>query len=927
MSSATRACHFTYSSKRSADLRSNESQHRGFTSKKATGTGTTTDWQTKRTMDTATTTTTITRKEHARITMDDKIERDNDNNGSNDYEEEKRQEQERNNNVIFDYIIVGAGPSAIGLLYGILSSYYEDEEDKSCNNNRKPMLSIAVIERGNRNYHIENDGGSGGDANNEEDISNSTSSSATTEITKLNKSTNSCIKLESRSKPSSSLSSLSNYDFNSNSNISSRSSCISNPSHWYKAAHDKHENVIHHPILLKGNRITDLPIGKGLGGTSLINAGLCCSPLLPWNNDNDDFQFWPEPWKTQLGTDWIPHIQNTLESNGHLYYYDSGIKESIPYHYEYYNCHQNATSSNNIDKYNNKDIVIESTNSSSSSSLLQINPKGTPNLVTRQQEDGTSSSYDYVRSAYYNALLEPFLIKHPSISKCITWHCGVQVERLLCDETKDTMMKMTMTTNDDTTSSKRVVTGVEVSTSSSDGSSDCCHQRQSNNNKVYTKFYARHDVILCSGAIESPALLLLDQLEMKRQCHYYRRKKKDVSKKQKNMTMTSSSLPPNESDSIEEQHNDNNPVIVSSLSGVGRHLRDQVLLPHAYLTPPSVWGMRSINKPMSSSPNGIAFLGYLRTTTTKGSNENDNEIIHDPPPKQHHPPKNELFQVAVADSAGQEFTIPALLTMALRRGRGRGHNNSSRVKRRLGVPYILEGMYILMKTLLYIALVYTPLGWFLRHCTTTTLLILLSPQSSGSLQIRPLTTDDTSQKVFGKHKKSETSSELIKRSGQEQEEPWRRHMVELDIDVGYLRDDTDIRSLKRGWDACTTLVRPRFLPLFPPFLPNVATDWWWNLFCCSFSLPYYHFMGTCAMKLPGRTELKEERRELDVSACHGEPGGSDNDDWVVDPSMRVREYSGLRICDASVVPTMISAPPALTLTALGYGLGRTIRPK
>lgn len=43
-----------------------------------------------------------------------------------------------------------------------------------------------------------------------------------------------------------------------------------------------------------------------------------------------------------------------------------------------------------------------------------------------------------------------------------------------------------------------------------------------------------------------------------------------------------------------------------------------------------------------------------------------------------------------------------------------------------------------------------------------------------------------------------------------------------------------------------------------------------------------------------------------------------NIEWVVDSSLRVRDIPGLRVCDASVFPTTISGPTALTCAALGH---------
>jgi choline dehydrogenase-like flavoprotein len=44
-----------------------------------------------------------------------------------------------------------------------------------------------------------------------------------------------------------------------------------------------------------------------------------------------------------------------------------------------------------------------------------------------------------------------------------------------------------------------------------------------------------------------------------------------------------------------------------------------------------------------------------------------------------------------------------------------------------------------------------------------------------------------------------------------------------------------------------------------------------------------------------------------------------NTDWAVDAELRLREHTGLYICDASVFPAMLSSPPALMCTALGLG--------
>lgn len=139
-----------------------------------------------------------------------------------------------------------------------------------------------------------------------------------------------------------------------------------------------------------------------------------------------------------------------------------------------------------------------------------------------------------------------------------------------------------------------------------------------------------------------------------------------------------------------------------------------------------------------------------------------------------------------------------------------------------------------------------------------------------------------------------------------------RRDVDIEVNIGYLKDKRDIEALRSGWKACTKLVcgfevfpTLVFEPLSLLFRNTVD---WFPLYCNNFSQPYYHFCGSCGMK----TDQLQ-------------------DDWVVDVRMKVRDHSHLRVCDASVFPSTISSPPALTCVALGYGLGLQIaqenRPK
>jgi choline dehydrogenase-like flavoprotein len=112
--------------------------------------------------------------------------------------------------------------------------------------------------------------------------------------------------------------------------------------------------------------------------------------------------------------------------------------------------------------------------------------------------------------------------------------------------------------------------------------------------------------------------------------------------------------------------------------------------------------------------------------------------------------------------------------------------------------------------------------------------------------------------------------------------------------------------MMKGWIAADGVVNLLGgIEVFPgPLVRRLYSyhlDWsWFKRFSRSSCLPYFHWCGTCAMVTASR-----ENEE----AC------------VVDSQLRVKHFLSLRVCDASVFPTTLSAPPALTCAAMGHLLG------
>jgi hypothetical protein len=296
--------------------------------------------------------------------------------------------------------------------------------------------------------------------------------------------------------------------------------------------------------------------------------------------------------------------------------------------------------------------------------------------------------------------------------------------------------------------------------------------------------YATKAVILCAGAIESPALLLTSGI---------------------------------------------GPETDQEYQGVGCHLQDQVLIPRVFLTP---WHPPH---PFLSS-NGIAQMGQFR--------RND-----------------DIFQIAIVDATSHDTIIPSALATVLRRD--------------LKSPFLrvlVEIVFQAVQFVLWFLIRWTPVGYFLRHYTHTVLLFWMHPRSEGSIRIEPSASSPTTT----------TTTEPCR----------RRNNVTLKVNVGYGRDPRDWEIHQEAW---SDLQPP---PDFYDLIPQSGLD----LLCRHASLPYFHFMGTCAMK----------RNEAHV-------------DWVVDPwHLKLRNHERLYICDASVFPAFVSVPPALTCFALGYAFSEAL---
>jgi choline dehydrogenase len=224
---------------------------------------------------------------------------------------------------LFDYVVVGAGPSAAGFVYGILEQCIVEGREEL-------PFSIAILERGGVDHDAK---------------------------TLL-------------------------------------------PRRWHDAANTESSSV----SLLQtsiGNRVVDVPTGKGLGGTTNVNACLVVPPA------DDDFQSWPLPWRESV-IPAIHKIQDALINHGTVYQFN--------------------TTANSL-------LTIDTADRSQGFWRRSVFPSFVtciPMTVER------NSKGHYKRINYFDALVAPVLKEHPQLAKQITWLCNTQVQRLLLDGRKIT---------------------------------------------------------------------------------------------------------------------------------------------------------------------------------------------------------------------------------------------------------------------------------------------------------------------------------------------------------------------------------------------------------------------------------------------------------------------------------------------------------
>lgn len=112
-----------------------------------------------------------------------------------------------------------------------------------------------------------------------------------------------------------------------------------------------------------------------------------------------------------------------------------------------------------------------------------------------------------------------------------------------------------------------------------------------------------------------------------------------------------------------------------------------------------------------------------------------------------------------------------------------------------------------------------------------------------------------------------------------------------------------MRSIEEPWRGCVVLQAPALAPYRSIELSpgeDVQTDAQIEAFLRQAVKSAHHPVGTCAM------------------------GGDGDPDAVLDSKLRVRGVSGLRVCDASAMPTMTTSNPNATVIAMAESCAKMI---
>lgn len=503
--------------------------------------------------------------------------------------------------LIHDIIIVGSGPSAIGLLYGLLSPY----DGMNCKSNKQkiPNYSIAVIERGPCSF------------------------------SKKSKET------------------------------------MDDPTKWFLASHydlELSQRIDSVPQTAAKRQRFPIPTGTGLGGGSNINACLAVRPSL------DDFDSWPEQWKKNTITTISQDEREIHEDENNLNSKQSLVLPKIMASViEIEKCLLSNKSL--ISHPHDKDFQVVKSDCNKlwnkQNNDQDVTPLFTPcNIMDSDTDDKSMDNLciqtmrfvakkngdSYERVNYYEGILEPLLQRNPHLREMITFYTNTQVERLILQPKSDN--------NEDASQDAWVIKGVQCKTT--------LNGQISNRNILANK-----KVILCTGAIYTPAILMVSGIGNKE-------------------VLESAGVTPL---CLNDNHR--------CWDGVGRNLRDHTVLIRMHsCTNNYFFPGKSVNQ----------IRGYIGADISKTENDGLKSRV--------------MFMIM--DGIGSQWMVPMAITRNLKRSVKLENKILS-----LLVDHLFEFLFKVCETILDGIMKISYIVKFLNQTSAGILVGFLDPYSKGSISI------------------------------------------------------------------------------------------------------------------------------------------------------------------------------------------------
>ena len=324
----------------------------------------------------------------------------------------------------YDLVIVGGGPSAIGLIYGLLLPYaniYENEHGNNKHgkkvNTKIPPFTIAVIERG-----------ASLDTPSLPDIQDPNLWFRAAHPSSLRHHHTTARGVHSNTAAGDS--DPNNIDSHNHNHSHNHSGIASASSVEYQTV----------PQQGLGNRILSVPTGKGMGGGTNINACLVVRPPL------DDFQNWPSFW-TEPVPGMLHHkkgeeVANTntlmprimaavIKVEHEMRRNDALVQESCDGHGTQITTRTGADGKWVENKFEFEACIDDDDDDGQCLDLNHLCAVTSAVRKMKRGDDDAAKSGYYRRMNYYEGILKPFLDRNPHLKTTVTFMTGVQAERLV----------------------------------------------------------------------------------------------------------------------------------------------------------------------------------------------------------------------------------------------------------------------------------------------------------------------------------------------------------------------------------------------------------------------------------------------------------------------------------------------------------------